>query len=248
MDRWKFFAITHTDHLLCNPTSSAKLDEMIGLLDLPNGGSVLDIASGKAEFLFRLVARYGVNGIGVDLSPYCVREATERAEREGCTRLRFIEQAGADFRADPASFDFVSCLGASWTFGDHRGTLTQLREWVRPGGLILVGEPFWRRPLTAEELAASDFQPTDFLTHAGNVAVGEDLGLLPLYTMVSNGDDWDRYEGLQWRAAERYAQQHPDDPDVPELLERQRRSRNQYLNFQRDALGWALYLFQRPPA
>jgi hypothetical protein len=44
MDRWKYFDVTHRDHLICNPTSSTKLDEMIQLLKLPDQAGVLDIA------------------------------------------------------------------------------------------------------------------------------------------------------------------------------------------------------------
>jgi hypothetical protein len=37
MDRWRYFDITHRDHDIMNPMSSEKLDEMIGLLRLPQG-------------------------------------------------------------------------------------------------------------------------------------------------------------------------------------------------------------------
>lgn len=61
---------------------------------------------------------------------------------------------------------------------------------------------------------------------------------------MSNEDDWDRYEALQWRAAERYAEVHPDDPDLDAILAETRRHRDAYLSHGRDVLGWALYLFQ----
>src|SRR5437762_1201799 len=80
-----------------------------------------------------------------------------------------------------------------------------------------------------------------FDTHAGNVATGVELGLVPLYTLVSSEDDWDRYAGLQWRAAERYAAAHPDDPDAGAIVERQRTHRDLYLRWEREALGWAIY-------
>ena len=54
MDRWKYFDIIHRFHVVCNPTSLAKVEEIIGLLRLKPGSSVLDIACGKAEMLVRL--------------------------------------------------------------------------------------------------------------------------------------------------------------------------------------------------
>jgi len=61
-----------------------------------------------------------------------------------------------------------------------------------------------------------------------------------------NQDDWDRYEGLQWQAAERYAADHPDDPDVEPLLQTSRGQRDAYLRWGRECLGWAMYLFRKP--
>ena len=249
MDRWKFYDVTHRDHVICNPLGSAKLDELVSLLDLPVGARVLDIACGKAELLLRLVERYGATGDGVDLSPYCVADARALAQqRVPGAGVRFHEQDGRDFAAPVGAFDLAMCVGASWTFGGHRGTLQALQRWVRPGGLIVVGEPFWRRSPAEADLLAGGYTATSFATHAENVAVGGALGLVPLYTIVSSEDDWDRYQGLRWRAAERYALAQPDDPDLPEILERTRTGRDHYLCWERDTIGWAVYLFQAPAA
>jgi hypothetical protein len=85
-----------------------------------------------------------------------------------------------------------------------------------------------------------------FSTLENTVAVGRDEGLTPLYVVPSPTEDWDRYEFLQLRAAERFANSNPDDPDVPALLERARRERDDYLRWGRDGVGWAIMLFQRP--
>ena len=62
--------------------------------------------------------------------------------------------------------------------------------------------------------------------------------------MVSALDDWDKYEGLQWYAASDYASKSPDDPDARKILERASNSREVYLRWGRDTLGWAVYLFR----
>jgi SAM-dependent methyltransferase len=245
VDRWKFRDVSYHDHVICNPLSSEKLDELVTLLDLHPGAVVLDIACGKAELLVRLAERYHIAADGVDLSPFMVRDARARVQaRVPEAAITIHELEGRDFEAPPGSYDLALCLGASWIFGGHRATLQALRRFVRPGGLMLVGEPFWRRAPEPEYLHASGYEPTSFATHAGNLAAGEELGLTPLYTMVSSEDDWDRYEALQWRAAERYATTNPDDPDAPEIVQRQREHRALYLRWERDTLGWAVYLFR----
>ncbi len=245
MDLWKFFDVSHRDHVVCNPTSVQKLDELIELLDLRPGARVLDIACGKAEMLIRLTERHGVSGDGVDLSPYAIRDAQALAEaRVPGASLVFHEQDGRLFDIVHGSYDLAMCVGASWTFGGHAATLQALKRAVRPGGVVLVGEPFWRKPPEPAYLLATGYEIASFGTHASNVADGTELGMAFLYSVVSNEDDWDRYDGLQWRAAERYTMEHPDDPDAAVILARQRAYRDIYLRWQRDALGWAMYLFQ----
>ena len=63
MDLWKYFDITHREHVLCNPTNVEKIDELITLLRLEPGAKVLEIATGKGEFIIRLVERYEIEGI-----------------------------------------------------------------------------------------------------------------------------------------------------------------------------------------
>lgn len=248
MEIWKFFDITHRYHLICNPLTVEKLDELSALAELSAGSRVLDIACGKAELLVRLAGRYKIRGVGVDLSPYCIRDAEEKKAREAPeSDLEFICLNGADYRPEqPGSFDLAVCLGASWIWEGHRGTLRALKQMARPGGLILVGEPFWIKKPPQEYLAAQNISYEDYSTHQGNAATGCEEGLTFLYAIASSQDDWDSYEGLQWYAAARYARSHPEDPDLPVLMERVESSRDSYLRWGRDCLGWAAYLFSKP--
>jgi ubiquinone/menaquinone biosynthesis C-methylase UbiE len=245
MDMWKFYSVTHKYHVVCNPMSTAKLDELIGLLALIPGSAVLDIACGKGEMLTRLAERYEVSGVGVDISPYFVADVKQKLEeRVPGAHIEILNMDGADYKPDEA-FDLTMCIGASWVYQGHRGTLSALKAMTKPGGLILVGEPFWMQEPDEAYLATEKYTRNMYGTHYENVLIGEDEGLFPLYTLVSNHDDWDRYETLQWYAAEKHAGEYPDDPDVPEILGRVARGRTNYLRLGRDTLGWALYLFRK---
>ncbi|MFX1475112.1 MAG: class I SAM-dependent methyltransferase, partial [Promethearchaeota archaeon] len=59
-------------------------------------------------------------------------------------------------------------------------------------------------------------------------------------------DAWDHYEPQQWLAVDEYLRAHPDDPDNPELIERSQRSKENYIRWGRETLGWAIYLFRNP--
>ncbi len=75
MDRWKFYDIIHRRHTVMNPVNENSLEHLYDLLELKRGARVIDIGCGKGEMLIRLAEKYHVEGVGVDKSPYCIREA-----------------------------------------------------------------------------------------------------------------------------------------------------------------------------
>ena len=249
MDTWKFFDITHSRHVVCNPTSEEKLDRLVELLQLSAGARVVDIACGKGEFLLRLAEACGVRGVGVDISSFHIADAEQRrTARAPDAEIAFTVMDGAEFRPDaPHSFALASCIGASWVFGGHGATLDALAGMAEPDGWVIAGEPFWLREPAEEYLEASGLPRDAFGSHAENVEAGERRGLDLVHTLVSSADDWDRYEGLQWYATSEYARAHPDDPDLPELLERVAKDKATYLRWGRDTVGWSIYVFRRQP-
>ncbi|MCG7852766.1 MAG: class I SAM-dependent methyltransferase [Methanosarcinaceae archaeon] len=247
MDMWKFYDITHRNHVNCNPTSVEKLGHLVELLRLPLGAHVIDIACGKGEFLIRLVEAYGVNCLGIDLSPFFIAEARNRLEVQAPeAEVTFMEMDGAEFEPKELnSFTVASCLGASWIYGGHAGTLDALTKMVAPGGWVITGEPYWLQDPCEEHLKVLGHPREAFGTHLDNVEAGEERGLDLVHTIVSNVDDWDRYEGLQWAASDEYARSHPEDPDLPELVRRVGEEKAAYLRWGRDTLGWAIYVLRR---
>jgi cyclopropane fatty-acyl-phospholipid synthase-like methyltransferase len=247
LDKWKYYNIRHKKHLLCNPMNKEKLEKLCRLLRLEQGSHVLDIACGKGEFLIRLAELYDISGVGVDLSPYCIRDClAKHQKRAPDSDITFIEMDGAKYKPKASElFDLTMCIGASWVYGGYRGTLKALKKMTKPSGLVVVGEAFWLKDPAEEYLKASGTKREDFGTHMQNVEVSEEEGLTCVYTMVSNSDDWDHYETLKWWNVEDYVRNNPDDEDVEELLARTRREKDIYLRWERDTLGWAIYVLQR---
>lgn len=246
MDTLKFYDITHREHVVCNPTSEEKLTRIVELLRLSADATVVDIACGKGEFLIRLAETYGVGGVGIDISPFYIADAKRRLEaRASGADITFTQMNGADFKPEePHSFDMASCIGASWVFGGHADTLEALMLLVKPGGALIVGEPYWLQEPSADYLKASGIARDDFGSHFANAEAGERRGLDLIHTIVSSKDDWDRYEGLQWYATAEYGRTHPDDPDLSELVEQVENNRSAYLRWGRNTLGWAIYMFR----
>jgi len=231
---------------VCNPLSEPKLDEMIRLLDLPRGARVLDIACGKGELLVRLAERHATRRVGVDLSPYCIADLRAlAAARAPGAELELLMMDGVDYRRAPESFSLACCLGASWTFGGHEATLRALAAFVRPGA---------GRCSSASRSGAWTPNPR---TSKGTGWDARNSG--PTLETFRSASLWAWCRSTRSRAArttstgtsrssgaaDRCAREHPDDPDVPELLERVARGRHEYLTWGRVTLGWSLYLFRR---
>ena len=246
MDKWKYYDITHKHHVLCNPTSYQKLDNFCKLLQLEPGSRVLDIACGKGEFLVRLAELYDISGVGVDLSPYVIKDFEEKKKtRVPNADLLILEMDGADYKPTNP-FDVSVCLGASWVFNGYKGTLQALMEITKPGGLIISGEPYWIKEPEEEYLKIEGMKRDLFGTHYENVKLGQELGLNCIYTMVSNLDEWDVYETLQWYAVDEWIRLHPDDEDNSELRSTLNKTKDIYIRWGRNTLGWAIYIFRVP--
>ena len=248
MDTWKFYAITHADHVVCNPrarTGSTRSSACSTSRPVPAPGRP---PAGRASCWCGSQSGTGAGGVGVDISPYELRVARDRAAPAGAGRRPAVRRGR---RRDPAGRAVERRPG-----GMPRRELDLGRPPRHTPGAARDGTP--RRPRHGWRTATGNatpnrptsrpraLRPILLATHHGNVAIGAEEGLVLLWTMASSEADWDRYEMLQLRAAERYARTTPNDPDVPELLGRVRADVESYLRWGRDTLGWAVYLFRVP--
>ncbi len=249
---WKHWDVTHDKHVVCNPMSSEKIDELVKLLNpyLSAESKIVDIAMGKAEFIIRLIEEYNLSAIGIDLSPKFCKDAQENVKKRiSNADVELLEMDGADYKPkELESFDLVSCLGASWIYGGYEGTLKYMMELTKKGGIVISGEPYWKSAPPEEYIKIAKELYDDFgeyASHYENVQIGEKLGLKLVYSIASNLDDWDRYIGLQWHSTDVFAKEHPDDPDLIKIYEKLDKEKEVYFNWERDLFGWAIYVFRK---
>ena len=236
----RYFVVAEALHELQNPTSPEKLVLLGERLGLGPGSRVLDIASGRGGPALVLAETFGCSIRGVEITPDFHAVAVERAEAAGLAeRLVFELGDAAAARLEPEAYDAALCLGASFVYGSLADTVEALVPAVRPGGHVVVGEPYWRR-LPLPDDYADRREP--WTTLEGTVTVFETSGLRVVSVIASSEDDWDRYETLHWQAVESWLAANPDDPDAVETRERHERHKRTYLRHGRELVGWAIFV------
>jgi SAM-dependent methyltransferase len=242
----RFHEIAEANHRIQNPLSEAKLMLVGELAGLREGMRILDLACGKGEMLSRWALAHGVIGVGVDISPVFLEAARQRAyELAVGDKIDWVLGDAAEYPQEHHQFDVVSCIGATWIGGGLVGTLKLMRTALKPDdGILLVGEPYWHREPTDELCAAMDTEPEMFATLAGTLDRFESLGLELVEMVLSNTDDWDRYEAPHWQTVYQFLQENPDDPQAEELRAWIDSSRRDYLTHLRQGLGWGVFVLR----
>jgi len=237
-----YYAVAERDHELQNPTSHEKIRVLGERLRLGPRSLVLDVGCGKGGPAILLAQTYGCRIVAIERAEEFASVAKERVREAGLEPLVQVTVVDAlRVELERERYDVAMCLGASFIWDGLRGTLAALSPTAKAGGEVVVGEPFWRQwPLPG---GIDDEGYGSLRATAGQF---ESAGLV-LHTLIaSSDDDWDRYETLRWRALEEWLAENPDDPDAPEIRRRHDQNRDEYLRFQRELLGWAIFAARKP--
>lgn len=121
-------------------SQEAKLDRMAALMGLAPGMRVLDVGCGWGGPLTYWCKTYGVEGVGLTLSPTQKRYAEERAAREGVgDRVTIVESHWRDYE-DPRPFDAVTTDEVIVHFNDLGGFFGKAYALLGDGGRMVNKE------------------------------------------------------------------------------------------------------------
>jgi SAM-dependent methyltransferase len=187
---------------------------------------------------------HGFAGTGVDISSVFIGSARERARELGVEDMvSFVHGDAGDYVArEPAGV--AACVGATWIGGGVAGTVELLRRSLGPGGIMLIGEPYWRK------------EPPDQETVEGCSGIGSDgwqlglgrllgsfgeLGLDVVEMVLADEDSWDRYAAAQWLNLRRWLDANPGDELYGEMRAELTAAPVRHARYRREYLGWGVF-------
>jgi SAM-dependent methyltransferase len=240
-ERFYPFEALHHLHKICNPMRPEDLSMVIDRLGPTDRTHAIDVACGHGDLLLKMAQRAAISGVGVDLSPWVLLRARDRAEQ--AQLLGSLEWWLGDGKAVPhqPSWDVATCLGASWIWHGFEGTARALTARLRPGGRLAIGDLRLRDAADRDRLPAAGLQEMAAVaTRDEQTATLTGLDLEVISEMVAPDEAWEQYHQTVVQSAASYAVEHPN-ADFREL------AATWMEDFQRDReyLTWSVWVARR---
>lgn len=136
---WNVYSANTWDRATTETESQEeKLDLLAGLMELRPGMRILDVGCGWGGPLVYLSRKYGVQGVGLTLSPLQRQAAEERVARYGAD-VSIVERHWKDY-TDDRPFDAVYTDEVIVHFHDLGDYFAKVFGLLRPGGVMLNKE------------------------------------------------------------------------------------------------------------
>jgi SAM-dependent methyltransferase len=190
---------------------------------------------------------YGIVGTGIDMSQLFSEQAKLRAQELGVAdKVNFIHDDAAGYVSDE-KVGVAACVGASWIGGGVAGTMELLARSLLTGGIILIGEPYWRQLPPTEEVAKGCLANSisDFLLLPELLASFSRLGYDVVEMVLADQDSWDRYEAAKWHTMRRWLEANPTDELAQDVRAKLTSEPVRYAAYTREYLGWGVFALMK---
>jgi len=171
------------------------------------------------------------------------KQAKLRAEELGVAdHVNFIHGDATGYVSDDKA-GVAACIGATWIGGGVAGTIELLEQSLSIGGIILIGEPYWRQLPPSEDVAKECHAGSipDFLMLPELLASFGFLGYDVVEMVLADQDSWDRYEAAQWLTMRRWLDANPEDELAKDVRAKLTSEPEQYAKYTREYLGWGVF-------
>lgn len=226
-----------------NPFDDAKLRILGQALRLRPGARLLDLACGSGEMLCTWARDHQVTGTGVDIDTVVLAKARARAVELGASsQVRFVHADAREYRPDQP-VDLAACMGATWMADGIDGTVAMLRRHLTPGGMLLIGELYWRKapPDQATVAGCGAAREDEFRSLPGLIEHFTELGCDVVGMVLADHDSWDRYVATQWLNMRLWLDANPNDSLADEIRADLTVAPARYARYERDYLGWGAF-------
>jgi SAM-dependent methyltransferase len=225
---------------LANPSTPEKTIRFGKFLRLHEGSRVIDFGCGYAEALVLWAEHFSSTGIGIEVREHaCERARARVSEKDLGDRIEIVCGNAADYRFEEQAFDAATCIGASFIWGGYRPAIRAMRRAIRRDSRLGIGEPYWLVDSIPPEVAA---QNPSVHSEYELLQIARQEGFDLECVVRASHDDWDRYESDNWHGLIRWIEENPEHPELEEVVQHLHKVQDDYLNYGRQYLGWAMYV------
>ena len=198
--------------------------------------TVLDLCCGYGEMLKLWSEAFGINGIGIDRETKFIETGRARL-----TNNLIKLSVGDVFKYnDTAKYDIVVCTElSSGLFDKFKDGISFLEKFVKPGGKLVFGKLFSKKPNPPQELIDFDGELPTLLEIYEKV---KQCGYY-ITAMVSDTDaQWEQY--ITWSAKQdlEKLRKNPNDINTAAWLDKWYRI---YFELRRPYEGWGLFAIEK---